>query len=254
MPRAQVTLPFADALAANTVSASLVISNMDAEGDGMDSNSTVSVRGSTPAQWEAAVRRAFTAWPGGGSAVAEALLSAYAEEAAIDPQLAYDAINTDFGLTCAAQALGARLARGSLRTRPVYLLYNAMPRSHWAPSGAARWPSHGLDLEELGWEWSFVPAPSDLAESALMLRLLGDFGGGGGVMPASWDWPPVGSEGAAVATLVLAVDGVWPYGGAPNASVLSNVRLRVQVESEWRSGRCSVLERAGFDERYWWCD
>ena len=115
MPRAQVTLPFTDALAANTVSASLVISNMDAEGDGMDSNSTVSVRGFTLAQWEAAVRRAFTAWPGGGSAVAEDLLSAYAEEAAIDPQLAYDAINTDFGLTCAAQALGARLARGSLR-------------------------------------------------------------------------------------------------------------------------------------------
>ena len=27
-----------------------------------------------------------------------------------------------------------------------------------------------------------------------------------------------------------------------------------QAESEWRSGRCSVLERAGFDERYWWCD
>ena len=239
-----LTLSFADSLANQTVNASLLISNMEAECDG---GPALVVRNFTQSQWNQTVLSAFSSWPGGGEFEAKTLLSAYAEMSAIDPQLAYDAISADYGLTCAGRKLAKQLQKplSNNRTREIYLLFNAMPRSQWSPNGASRWPSHELDLQELGWSWSFEPTSVDLAEADIMHHLLKDYAVGRGTMPEDWDWPPVAGPGApadSIQTMVLALSNVYPGGG-------------VRVEKEWRKEQCDgALELIGMGENYWWCD
>ena len=237
-----VTLPFDDALVNQTVNASVIISNMEAECDG---GPAITVRNQTDAEWSATVAAAFSAWPGGGAAEAEALIAAYAAEAAVDKQLAYDSASADYGLTCAGRAIAQKLlAAATPRTQPVYLLFNALQQSsgEWSPSGNGRWPFHGLDLRLLGWSWGSPPAAQDLAEATLMQRLLGDYAMHRGVFPDSWAWPPVAgphSKGG-VYTMVLALEGGFPGGG-------------VRAELDFKAAQCAGLKQLA-GQAYWWCD
>jgi len=242
-----VTLPFADALANQSVDAAVVISNMEAECDG---GPAINVRNQTAAEFAATVAAAFRAWPGGGADEAAAALAAYAAEAAVDPQLAYDSISADYGLTCAGRAIAQQLVASAAarpRSRPVYLLFNAFQesRAQWSPTGSSRWPKHGLDLGLLGWAWPQLPDESDLLEARVMQRMLGDLALTG-AMPASWAWPPVAGPGAP------ADGGVWTMVFALNASD-SFPGGGVRAEKDWKAAQCGALgPLAG--ENYWWCD
>lgn len=180
-------------------------------------------------------------------------VSQYADEAAVDPQLAYDALVADYGLTCGNRAAAAAVVaaarrtsddskHGRSRTAPLYLLYNAWPRSQWAPNGAARWPSHGLDLEEVGWTWSFEPDAKDLAAAALLHALIADFAAYNGTMPPAWGWPPVTpATSPAFPTLVVALpESAWPWPGGG-----------VRVEMGWHAAECDALNASGIGEQYW---
>lgn len=79
---------------------------------------------------------------------AQAVLNAYAAEAAVDPQLAFDAIATDYGLTCGNVEVAVAAAKAGVRRAPTYLLYNAWPRANYSEGGSCKWPFHGLDLVE----------------------------------------------------------------------------------------------------------
>jgi len=236
---ALLTMPFADALAVELVPAALIISNMEAEGDG---GPPQVVRGMTPAQFAAflAGPQSFGGWPG-GAAVAAAVAAAYAPETAADAQLAYDAINSDFGLSCAAQSLGAYVAaRPQPRSHPLYLMYNAWPRSQpSSPSGAGRWPYHGLDLQ-LASAALAAPNATDLEGGARIREILGAFAAGRGVLPDALGWPAV-APGRPVATYVLARNDTFPGGGA-------------RAVEDFKAAQCATLAAVGFDETYWWCD
>lgn len=233
-----LTAPFAEALAAELVPAALIISNMAAEGDG---GGGIGMRNASWAAWGAALNQTFSRWPG-GSDVAARVLDAYRAEALIDADLAYAAINSDFGLTCPARDVAALVAAGAPRKHPLYIMYGGWQKSAWAASGAGRWPYHGLDWQDLGWGWgaTFAPQPSDWAAAALLQKLVGDFAAGRGVLPDSWAWPPV-APGEPLSTFVMAQEGGWP-GGGPRA-----------VQG-WKQRQCGVLEAAGFSQTYWWCD
>lgn len=238
-----LTSSFADSLSNQTVNASLIISNMEAECDG---GPAIVVRNFTQSQWNETVLSAFSSWPSGGKVEANTILSAYYEMSTIDPQLAYDAISADYGLTCAGRSIAQQLQAPltNNRTREVYLLFNAMTRSQYSPNGAAKWPSHGLDLQELGWSWSFNPTSVDLSEAEIMHHLLKDYATGKGTMPSDWSWPTVAGPGASVDsiyTLVLSLFDVYPGGG-------------VRIEKEWRRDQCNALNMIGMGQEYWWCD
>lgn len=231
-------MSFADALAVELVPAALIISNMEAEGDG---GPPQVVRGMTPAQFASflAGPNSFGGWPD-GAAVAASIAAAYAPEVAIDAQLAYDAINSDFGLTCAAQALGAFVAaRPQPRAHPLYLMFQAWPRSVASPSGSGRWPYHGLDLRLASMD---LPAPNatDLEGGRRIRELLGAFAAGRGELPGRFGWPPV-APGQPVSTYVFARNDTFPYGG-------------VRAVAGFKAAQCGALANAGFDETYWWCD
>jgi len=234
-----LTKPLGAALAAELVPAALVISNMEAEGDG---GSGIGVRNATPAAWAAALAASFAPWPGGGAAAAAAVGAAYAAEAAVDADLAYASINSDYGLSCAARALAARVAAAPARAAPLYVLFNAWPRATWSASGNGRWPYHGLDWQAMGEGWSsgVVPGAADFDEAALLQALVGDFARGRGAMPPRWGWAPV-SPGAPLATLVVARDGGFPGGGT-------------RAVVGWKEAQCETLAAVGFDEGWWWCD
>ena len=235
-----VTQSFEDALVNDLVPAALIISNMAAEGDG---GPGAVVRNFTSTQWEAFLNQSFARFLGGGAAEAARARGAYADAAAVDPQLAYDSIAADYGLTCAGRSLALRV--GGRRSRPLYLLYNAFPPSQWGSNGAGRWPDHGMDLREMTWAWSYDPTPDDSRYAAVMQSMLSDFATGGGLMPAAWNWPPVAAASPPY-TLVLAANGAppaapWPGGG-------------VRAVADWRAGPCDALEANGLGRQYWWCD
>jgi len=239
-----ITRPFPEALAAGVNGdALLILSNMAAE---PDRGPNTVVRGFTPPEWDAAVTSAFAGWPSPDTS-AQAVLTAYAAEAAVDPQLAFDAIVTDYGLTCSDVEVAVAAARAGVRRAPTYLLYNAWPSTNYSVGGGGMWPYHGLDLVEAGMSWSSPPSSNDLTVAAMLQRLLKDVAnGGGGPLPDSWGWPAVTAANAdAPPTMVLALnatDWPWPGGG-------------MRVERSWRAGHCSALVNAGLTGRgYWWCD
>jgi hypothetical protein len=71
------------------------------------------------------------------------------------------------------------------------------------------------------------------------VQMVVDFASSSGVMPASWQWPP--ASAGMIATLVLAQETQWPFGG-------------VRVELDWRQDKCSVMGSLGMGQTYWWCD
>ena len=234
-----LTAPFHEALAAELVPAALIISNMEAEGDG---GGGIGVRNATAAAWGAALNASFSRWPQ-GAGVAARVGDAYRAEALVDPDLAYGSINSDFGLSCPARSLALSVAAtGKARAHPLYIMFNAHQKSAWSPSGAGRWPYHGLDWQNLGWGWSsgFAPQPSDWAAAALLQQLVGDFAAGRGVLPAAWAWPPV-APGQPLSTFVVAQEGGWPGGGS-------------RAVVGFKERQCGVLEAVGFSQTYWWCD
>jgi len=234
-----IPLPFDQALAAGINSqASLVISNMVAEPDGIQP--IASALHSAPNDlWPRLLQRAFASWPNIESAV-PTVMNLYQEEIDIGGvQLAYDAFVSDYGLTCANLKVGATAVSSGLRNAPTYLLYNAWPSSSHSEDGTGQWPYHGQDWAEIQALWSdFPPQTSDLIVSALLMTLVTDFAYNSGVMPDNWNWSPLQKD-LPPQTFVVAQDTVYPSGG-------------VRAETNWRADRCAVLEALGLDQQYWW--
>lgn len=229
---------FDQALAAGVNSeVGLIISNMMAEPDG---GPPLVVRNATKDQWLADLTAAVQGWDN-ASFTATTLFNLYSKEFSVDPQLAYDSLASDYGLTCAGRVVAERVTSARVRTGPLYLLYNAWPRAQYYESGSGRWPYHGQD-------WSFMadssipsPAPpSDLKLKTILQKMASDFAHGGGRMPDSWNWPAA-TEQSKFSTYVLAQDTLFPGGGA-------------RAEPDWKYMVCQTLNSLGIDERYWWCD
>jgi hypothetical protein len=90
------------------------------------------------------------------------------------------------------------------------------------------------------------PCPPLLPQAAaLMQRLLADVAYNRGVMPPSWNWPPV-TAGQPAQTLVFAqnTSSGWPWPGGG-----------VRAEADWRASQCGVLTAGGLaGQEFWWCD
>ena len=246
-----LTMSFAEALVAELVPSALIISNMEAEGDGA---SGIGVRNATFPQWLAVLNASTAPWPlaDGGAHAARVLGEAYLQEASRgDPQLAYDSITVDYGLSCASRVLaGAVAAAGVARKTPLYVVFNAWRRSVPSANGNGRWPYHGLDWQELGWGWStadgFTPALSDFSAASLLQSLVKAFGYRASPQdlipsePAWAGWEPV-TPGKELTTLVIAQGGGYPGGGTRGVV-------------GWKEDQCALLSSLGMDETYWWCD
>jgi hypothetical protein len=249
-----LTQPLHEALANQLVPASLVISNMEAEGGGGGFKPGFNA---TLDQWLAVLQQSFPPGTWGreaGPRAAGAVFEAYRAEAIVAGDLAYHSINSDFGLSCASQAIAQHcIERNASRSTPLYLLYNAWRKGNWSQGhqgNAERWPYHGLDFVEMGWAWGseYTPLPSDFAAADVLQRLVGDYARGGGVLPPSWGWEPVGG-GRPIQTLVVAQQDGWPGGGT-------------RVQEAFKERQCAVL-KAHFTQasassldlqQWWWCD
>lgn len=113
--------------------AALIISNMAAE---PDCGPNTVLRNTNLSAWEAAVTAALAGWPN-AAAFTAAVLGTYAAEAAVDPQLAFDSLASDYGLTCGNAALATAAVATGRRRAPTYLMYNAWPRRWGLASGCS---------------------------------------------------------------------------------------------------------------------
>jgi hypothetical protein len=131
------------------------------------------VWGYTSEAWQGLLNATFDPWgPSFGAAVG----AQYAAETATNPQMAYDAISTDYGLTCA----GPDIARAALPpsgrfSSPLYLFVNtwspAVPVPTWIPGYSAHYAFHTWDLTAGTEAWAdqgYMPQVSDVAHGAAL--------------------------------------------------------------------------------------
>ena len=85
------------------------------------------LRDTSVAAWDAALSEALSGWPH-GAAFSASVAAAYSVEASVDPQLAFDTLASDYGLTCANVALATAAVTTGRRKAPTYVMYNAWPR------------------------------------------------------------------------------------------------------------------------------
>jgi carboxylesterase type B len=229
------------------VDAALILSQMAAE---PDQYKPYDVHLQSLAQWNATVHAAVAQWSESNT-VANTLLLTYATEAALSPQLAYDAIVTDYGLTCANQriASAAMTSGSSKRQSPIYLLYNAWVRPRNSTTSISTWPSHVQDWIDIGMSWnaaSAQPTADDLTLSHWLAGMLTDFAANRGRLSSRWNWSPVSFN--STSTMVLAAPNAIFPPESPNGQ--SGIRL----ESNWKGETCQTLGTLGFDQQYWWCN
>ena len=141
-------LPLAPALRAGLVDVPVLMMHTAQE---LEMQPTWDVRALTEAEWSASLAANLSAW--GAPAIAE-VLSAYAAESAVSPQLALSSIAADLMTTCAMPGLAADAlgAPGAARTAPIYALVgNAWPDNAtgyptFTPGYSTRYAMHMWDL------------------------------------------------------------------------------------------------------------
>ena len=124
----------------------------------------------SPSEWMAFLQTTFADW-GNTSGIAKAVHGAYLDEASVNPQLAYDSINADYGLSCAnAQlAVAAKSAVVQKFTAPIYVSINQWPPQNPNNFGRHSLAFHTWDYRAAIREWnSYAPQPMDFLLSELI--------------------------------------------------------------------------------------
>jgi carboxylesterase 2 len=136
---------FGEALRKGVMDVPLLLGNMAEE---CDVGPEQDVSQCTLEEWKSLLESSFAQW---GSTVGADVYELYEAQAIQDPQLAFDQIVTDYGITCASAAI-ARQALASSTSRfssPLYIFYNswALSRALSTDSGyAINYAFHGLDM------------------------------------------------------------------------------------------------------------
>ena len=161
------------------------------------------VSGLTSEEWQAMLNETFAPW---GDDVGMTIWSLYAEESDPDPQRGYDAIVTDYGLTCAAVQLSRAAYSLGARQSPTYVFLNTwgLASPYLVSSDYfSRYPHHVVDWWMVTEQWSvigdgsYAPQSSDTNGTLFLQNLWYNFmtkrTPGDGFLPVSSlpGWPDV---------------------------------------------------------------
>ena len=249
---AVVTHSFQDALAEGLVDVPLMFGNMAFESD-LDPD--VDVAAYDQAQWEAHLNASVASWAPTFSSIGADLYAEYRNASLADPDKAYTALNTDYGLTCGSAAIAVGAKAGAY-TSPVYLFVGRWGPEAPIPRDGRRvtYAYHEWDYqvaienwaEIAGEEWGqpggWAPGPRDQALSQALQGLWFDLMDDGALGPDS-GWASVDDVAGFPAHYITYV--FAPPGGAAGGS---------GSVVDFRAGSCGLLAGWGFDARFWWCN
>jgi carboxylesterase type B len=175
----------------------------------------------------------------------------YADASRVNPQLAYDSFNADYGLSCATFTIVSELAstytnRSGGRAAPVYAYINQQgPQRPAAPNHEFSYAFHTWDYTNACHNWGlYIPHEEDLALSRLQRSQWYSLWANGS-MDEHFGWPPVTAEHTdptAPPIFLYAQPNRYPFrrGGATGDPYAA-------------PGLCPLLrDGLGMDQRYWW--
>lgn len=170
--------PFEEALCKGVMDVPLLLGNMGQEPDiGPD----LDVSNYSLEEWKQFLESYFLPW---GASVGEEVYNLYKSSAEVNPQLAFDEIVSDYGITCASSFIArqALTCTSSSFQSPLYIFYNtwALSNSFTVNSGlTVRYAFHGLDLIAATSNWDklngYTPTQHDLYMSKSIQNLFYDF-------------------------------------------------------------------------------
>jgi carboxylesterase type B len=243
-----LTMPFEDAMAAGlNGDVAMIIANMGQECNLINEGGNVSSMNIT--EWQAhLLHSTFSAWGPRAPQLAEDVFALYSTEAAINPLLAYDSINTDYGLTCANSQIAVRAKRERRYRAPIYISVNQWPPGYPDNNHVTSYAYHTWDYEmAINNDLLGVPI-SDMdrqmgklvRDSWYSLMALGKVSAD----VAHLDWKPVDADAGfpeLFSTFVYSRPDRFPF---------ETSRTHVN----YKHANCAILGSYGFDRRYWWCD
>ena len=167
-----IPAPFIRALHSGTVDVPLLMGNMAEE---PDAGPAMEVASYSSEQFLKLLQQTFEPW---GSDVGNNIYELYATVSAINPQIAYDQIISDYGLTCAFIDLGrtADMIDGGSYSSPVYIHYNnwgfanpIVESNGWT----SHYAHHGSDLMLLleSWGSHYQPDQRDFLGAASIQKI-----------------------------------------------------------------------------------
>lgn len=190
----------------------------------------------TASEWSAFLRNKFQQWSDDASEMIEAMYTNETDQNT--PQNMYDAINADYGLTCASISLSQRAkSNGGQFTSPIYVYVNK-----WGPMGVVGGKTalayHTWDLSAVTETWpdSYIPYPRDMVLAQNLQQWWWTLISMGALDPATWPsvelnpgWPEVYN------TFVM-----QPSGSS--------------VQPQYKKSVCDLFADMQLDERFYWCD
>lgn len=259
-----ITHSFRDALAAGLVDVPLMFGNMEFESDlGPD----VDVSSFNQAQWQAHLNESVASWDTSFPDIGADLYAAYENASISDPDKAYTAFNTDYGLTCGSAAIAIGAKSGEYKS-PIYLFVGK-----WSPEtpipGSGRFVSyayHTWDYQCACEAWAdaanggdWVPGSRDLAYSKALRGWWFDLMDDGQLNEQT------GSKGlnsgdvddSGEAGLWASVEAAVGFPAHWNTFVMAppgSIEGGSKGVVDFKGGICADLSAWGFDDRFWWCN
>lgn len=198
----------------------------------------------TQLQWLAYLNSSLAGWTPAFPDIALTIFREYANQSAIDVQLAYDSFNTDYGLICANARIAVGAKAGGAYPAPIYLYVN-----EWQPAhalGPIRWAYHTWDYSAAmeNWPLGYTPGPTDLQLAAELQAIWGDIMAHGRLDKVRFGWRSVEDAAGFPArwgTYLMSHPSMWPY--QASSTVFT-----------YKADTCKMLAGFGFDARFWWCN
>ena len=229
-----ITQSFSASLQTPVVDAPLIISSMGQE---CDAGPDVDVHAMPETQWLQLLNATFNQQPWQyGSEVA----AAYAADTAVDPALAYAAINADYSLTCGNVAIASAAKLSNFKS-PIYVILNQWHPEHTAAQRRPRWAYHSFDYAAAFEQWDdqkMVPSEQDLQFSRLMQDVFAAFIYGNFSVHNPWNIRTIDSDPKFPTSAVTNVVSIESGGSIPVVN--------------YKYEQCQMWARIGLDDRFWW--
>jgi len=275
-----ITHSMDSALSAGVIDVPLLLSSM-----GQESNlyPERDVSAFSLQQWKQLLESNFASWngpKGADGSVGEALFELYAAHARDSPQLAFDSLVTDYGITCASidilrnLLLSTRTDQGAInasptRRAPLYVLVNQWPLAspYRTPMNGGlfevAYAFHQLDLFAFTDNWESVNGPGNYDPQAVdwhMLRVLQQMfrefivSSGAGMSAAGFlpSYPNTDSDEAAGSSGTYSVFVLEnPYSNASETSTLTLPAGR--MTQDYKRDICDYFHGIFVEDRaFWW--
>ena len=199
----------------------------------------------TQPQWRAfLVKHTFATWPN-AELVADRVYQHYQAASLVNPQLAYDSINADYGQTCASWTIAQQLRAvpTTKRWAKTYISMNQQgPDAPTDPNGVQAYAYHTWDYFNACHNWgSYIPTDVDRALSRLQ-RSQWFSVWVNATMPA--DWPDIRHGNSSATFFLFSRKTRYPFrASGPTTDPFNSPNV------------CPFLVNSlGMNARYWWCN